>query len=76
MTEFISSIKQEEYADKLRKLKQTEVDMKLFSEEMSNAYKKQETTVQKLDKEIKHFTEDLRLQEMQLSKQEKAQAAS
>jgi hypothetical protein len=76
MTEFISSIKQEEYADKLRKLKQTEVDMKLFSEEMSSAYKKQETTVQKLDKEIKQLTEDLKLQEMQLSKQEKAQAAS
>jgi hypothetical protein len=76
MTEFISSIKQEEYSDKLRKLKQTEVDMKLFSEEMSIAYKKQETTVQKLDKEIKQFSEDLRLQEMQLSKQEKAQAVS
>jgi len=76
MTEFVSSIKQEEYADKLQKLKQTEVDMKQFSEEMSIAFKKQESNVQKLDREIKQLTEDLRLREMQLSKQEKAQAAS
>jgi len=76
MTEFVSSIKQEEYADKLQKLKQTEVDMKQFTEEMSIAFKKQESNVQKLDREIKQLTEDLRLREMQLSKQEKAQAAS
>jgi len=53
MTEFISSIKQEEYADKLRRLKQAELDMKFFTEEMSHTYKKQESTVMKLDKEIK-----------------------
>ena len=76
MSEFISSIKQEEYLDKLRRLKQTEQDMKLFADEMTQTYKKQESQVQKLDKEIKQFNEDLRLQEMQLSKQEKAQAAS
>jgi chromosome segregation ATPase len=50
--------------------------MKLFADEMSQTYKKQESQVQRLDKEIKQFNEDLRLQEMQLSKQEKAQAAS
>ncbi len=52
MTDFISSVKQEEYADKLRKLKQTDIDIKLFSKEIISAYKKQEAIVQKLDKDI------------------------
>ena len=76
MNDFISSFKQEEYADKLRKLKQTYIERKLFSKEIISAYKKQETIVQKLDEDIKQFTEDLTLQEMQLSKQKKAQAVS
>ena len=53
MNDFISSFKQEEYADKLRKLKQTYIERKLFSKEIISAYKKQETIVQKLDEDIK-----------------------
>ena len=45
MSEFISSLKQEEYLDKLRRLRQIEQDMRLFTDEMSAAYKKQESTV-------------------------------
>jgi hypothetical protein len=71
MAEFISSVKQDDYIDTYRKLKQTEQDIKIFNDEMSLIYKKQEQQVQKLATEIDHFTEDLKLQEMQLVKQEK-----
>jgi hypothetical protein len=35
--------------------------MKLFAEEINAIYKKQEIQVQKLDKDIKQYSEDLKL---------------
>ena len=55
MADELTLARQEEYLDKMRKLKQTEHDMKMFSDEMSQIYKKQDLQIVKLSKQIGTF---------------------
>jgi len=45
--------------------------MKVFADEMSSIYQKQEKQVAKLEQENKKLAGDLNLQELQLNKQQK-----
>jgi coiled-coil domain-containing protein 63/114 len=75
-SEIVTQQRQEDYQDTLRRYRQVEHDMKVFADEMSSIYRKQEQQVAKLEQENKKHAEDLNLQELQLNKQQKIQTAS
>ena len=65
--------RQAEYADKMRKYRQIENDMRAFNESLQTQFRKQNEEVSKLEVENYKLLEELQMQEMQMTKQVKEQ---
>ena len=65
--------RKQEYAEKMRKYKQLENDMRAFNDSLVSQFQKQQEEVSKLDMENYKLLEELQMQEVHMAKQAKEQ---